>query len=130
MTPRRVKITKAKLPQPDREAEFRRVWSLCTEGRNVPPLETQIPFSPARQYRLDFGFPEFRVGVEIQGGIFTRKGGHSSISGLIRDYEKLRECALCWWAVLPFDTATLRKNPAACVDQVLELLALRGWEET
>jgi very-short-patch-repair endonuclease len=129
LTPRRTKTTRAKLPAPDREAEFRRVWSLLTAGRDVPPLESQIPFHPSRRYRLDFGFPEYRVGVEINGGIFSRRGGHSSVSGLLRDYEKARECVLQGWAVLPFDTKTLAARPGYCVDQILELLALRGWED-
>jgi hypothetical protein len=48
---------------------------------------TQFSFEGSR-YRYDFYLFELKAVVEINGGTWT-KGGHSSGTGIIRDYKKL-----------------------------------------
>ncbi len=47
-------------------------------------------FHPTRKWRMDIGFPEDRLGVEIQGGIWIG-GRHTTGSGVESDTEKLSE---------------------------------------
>ena len=49
------------------------------------------------------------------------KGGHSSGSGIDRDYEKWREAAKLGWYVLPFSTTDMKDTAAVC-DFVAETL--------
>jgi hypothetical protein len=53
----------------------------------IPVRQFIIP-EGKRKFAFDFGWPEYRLLIEIQGGIFMRHGGHNTPSGLIRDYEK------------------------------------------
>jgi very-short-patch-repair endonuclease len=40
-----------------------------------------------RKYRLDYYIPDSRIGIEINGGVWS-KGAHGRAWGIIRDYEK------------------------------------------
>ena len=40
-------------------------------------LYSEYRFSPPRRYRWDFCHPESKVAIEIQGGVWMRKSGHS-----------------------------------------------------
>ncbi|SMF93953.1 hypothetical protein SAMN02949497_1249 [Methylomagnum ishizawai] len=66
-----------KLPVPVREWEFR-------VGRN---------------WRADFAWPEYRLILEIEGGIHSR-GRHTRAQGFANDVEKYNEAALGGWVVL------------------------------
>lgn len=50
-----------------------------------------------RKFRLDFAHPETKIGIEINGGIYQRNSGHSSITGLERDYEKINIATILGW---------------------------------
>ena len=42
---------------------------------------------PGRRLEIDFYFKEYKVGVEIQGGIWMKSSGHTG-KGHLRDMEK------------------------------------------
>lgn len=60
-------------------------------------LEPEYRFSE-RRYRLDFAHVPSKIGIEINGGIWG-KGGHSSGSGISRDYEKNNLAIVEGWRV-------------------------------
>lgn len=66
---------------------FRRIWYDLCEIK----LEEEFRFHPERKFRCDFCHLPTRTCIEIEGGIFNRKGGHSSITGILRDIEKYNE---------------------------------------
>lgn len=78
------------------EEKFLRGWE-----RDYPFLPLLREYKPltARRFRLDFAHVESRVGIEIQGGTWGRKGAHSSGKGLNRDYEKLNLIQSDGWIV-------------------------------
>ena len=68
------------------EQTFMRLWDeLYPELTYVREYSKVIPM---RKFRFDFAWVDSLVVVEINGQIW-HKGGHSSGSGLSRDYEKL-----------------------------------------
>lgn len=91
----------------------------------LPPFERDYQFAKdeGRKYELDLAWPERKLGVEVQGGIW-RKGGHSSGQGISRDCDKMSLAASLGWLVLPV-TREMIKSGAAL--QYLER-ALR-WRE-
>jgi very-short-patch-repair endonuclease len=54
---------------------------------------------PGRQYRIDFAWPDWRIALEVEGGIW-KLGGHSSGTGITRDCEKHSLLALAGWRLL------------------------------
>ena len=62
-------------------------------------LHSEYRFSPPRRYRWDFCHLESKVAIEIQGGVWMRRSGHSGGTGLVKDYEKLCLAAAEGWRV-------------------------------
>jgi hypothetical protein len=58
------------------------------------------------RFLIDFAQPAFRLGIEVQGGIFgtrrKRRGntGHTSVSGMLRDMRKANAMVLRGWSCL------------------------------
>lgn len=76
----------AKRSRNDLAGKFLSIWKIL----NGPGLEQEFRFHPGRKFRVDFCHLASRTCIEIEGGIF-RKGGHSSVSGILRDIEKYNE---------------------------------------
>lgn len=53
-----------------------------------------------RKWRWDFAFPDARLLVEVQGGLWLPKSAHTWGAGLRRDYEKHNAAALAGWRTL------------------------------
>lgn len=64
-------------------------------AEGFPEYEREYIFNEKRNWRFDYFFHDERVAVEYEGGIFDKgKGGHTSISGIMRDVEKYNEASL------------------------------------
>ncbi len=82
-------------------------------GLPVPTREHQ--FMPGRKWRFDYAWPEHRVAVEMEGGIWMRGGGaHSRPANIERDMEKYNAATLRDWRVL-------RYSPRRMLDAIPEI---------
>lgn len=62
-------------------------------------------FHPTRKWRFDYAWPDVKIALEIQGGIF-RGGRHARPAGYVKDMEKMNNAQLLGWRVfqvLPSD---------------------------
>ena len=66
----------------------------------LPEPEREYRFVPRRLFRADFAWPERKILLEVEGGIFRRDPSHSSISGIKRDIEKQNQAAILGYRVL------------------------------
>lgn len=67
-------------------------------------------FHPDRKWRFDFAFIKQKVAIEVQGGIFMRRGGHNTGMALRREHEKRNAAAVLCWRILycePREVCTL-----------------------
>jgi very-short-patch-repair endonuclease len=91
-----------------------------TEGLPEPEREYMFAKSIGRRWRLDFAYPEKRIGIEVQGGIYVR-GAHSRGTGLERDYEKLNAAQMLGWDVYQFSRKMIDNGEAIeTIRRVLE----------
>jgi len=67
----------------------------CREcGLEVPV--TEYRFHDVRRFRFDFAWPEYKVALEVEGGVWSR-GAHGRGSGIVRDIEKYNlATTMCW----------------------------------
>lgn len=56
-------------------------------------------FHPIRQWRFDFAWPDIKLAVEIEGGLYVQ-GRHARGAGIEKDAEKYAEALLEGWRVL------------------------------
>ena len=67
------------------ELQFDTLWN---DLHPTIDLDTEVRLISDRRFRFDYVHLGSKVAVELNGQIW-HKGGHSSGSGLLRDYEKL-----------------------------------------
>ena len=90
------------------------------EQHGVPLGVGQHRFVPGRQYRFDRAWPEQRVAVEVQGGIWTG-GRHARGSGIAAECVKLSIAAALGWRVLPLTVEMIESGQAVeLIRQALE----------
>lgn len=65
----------------------------------LPEPVFEFQHIPGRKFRLDIAWPEKRVGIEVQGGIWIR-GKHGRGSGIVKDMSKRNLQLLNGWRVL------------------------------
>lgn len=70
---------------------------LKREGLPMPV--TEYVFAPPRKWRMDFCWPPQRVGLEIDGAIWTQ-GRHTRGAGWLKDSEKLNTAASMGYRML------------------------------
>lgn len=75
-------------------------WQLhraCPDLKLLEEVEQR--FHPTRRWRFDLAFPERKVAVELDGGVFSG-GRHARGAGIRSDCEKFSEAAALGWRVL------------------------------
>lgn len=96
------------------ERKFARdIEALCQED-GVPLPERELVFHPRRKWRFDFAWPDVQIGVEVEGGVWTR-GRHTRSSGFIDDCEKYNAAAELGWRVFRFPGTEVQSGDAACM---------------
>lgn len=68
-------------------------------SQGIPKPVYEYRFAPPRRSRFDLAWPDHRVAVEVQGGIWTQ-GRHSRGKGMLADMEKFNNATLTGWRVL------------------------------
>ena len=86
-----------------------------------------------RNWRFDFAFREYHLGVEIDGVNVRRIGGelivqgrHATITGIRGDNEKLNTATRLGWSVLRFLQSDVK--PRHAIEFTLRVLEERGWK--
>lgn len=65
----------------------------------LPEPVAEYLFHPERKWRFDWAWPDHRIALEVNGGVWTQ-GRHVRGPGYLRDLEKLNEAQLLGWLVL------------------------------
>lgn len=87
----------------------------------LPRYEKEIYFHPSRKWRMDYGWPELKIAVEIHGGHHSQ-GRHTRGTGFANDREKMNEAQLLDWIVIEATSDNL-KDLRSWVEKAF---ALRG----
>lgn len=76
-----------------------RIFAALCKEYGVPAPVAELRFHPTRKWRLDYAWPEARVALEVEGGVWTR-GRHTRGAGFLADMEKYNAAAVAGWRVL------------------------------
>ncbi len=95
----------------------------------LPEPLREYHFYPKRGWRADFAWPNQKLLVEFEGGIFVRAqkngqdyGWHQSVARMLGDMEKYNVAALLGFRVLRFSAKEVKSGKA--VEQIEQ--ALKG----
>lgn len=84
--------------------------------------EQEHRFHPKRRWRFDFAFPDRKLAVEIEGGIYS-KGRHTRPIGYIKDMEKYNAASVLGWTLLRFTPQQVKSGMA--ILQIRDLLGVK-----
>jgi very-short-patch-repair endonuclease len=83
----------------DRKPDPKALFPKLCKAQKIPVPIAEHKFHVARKWRIDFAWPEYQVGLECDGGVFTQ-GRHTRGSGWLKDTEKLNAAAAMGWRML------------------------------
>lgn len=75
------------------------VCALC-RAHGWPEPEAEQRLIPGRRFSCDLVWPDARLVVEVQGGVWLRRGGHTGGKAQIDDMFKFNELTLLGWRVI------------------------------
>ena len=78
-------------------AETLKFYAAC----GLPKPVTEFEFHSKRAWRFDFAWPEYKIALEVEGGIHSG-GRHIQPQGFLGDMEKYNNAAVLGWRVLRF----------------------------
>ncbi len=95
---------------------------IASEGFDLP--ERQYRFAPPRRWAFDFGWPDQRVAVEIEGATWAG-GRHTRGSGFLKDAEKYEKALQLGWQVYRIPSMWLKdKDRMVLREEILVTLRL------
>lgn len=68
-------------------------------------------YEHGRNWRCDFAWPDLRLIVEVEGGLYTQ-GRHVRPSGFTKDLQKYNEIAAAGWKLLRFSRREVTSGEA------------------
>ena len=88
----------------------------------LPEPEREYRFAPPRRFRADFAYPERKLLIEVEGGVWTR-GRHTRGAGYTSDAEKYNLATVKGWHVLRFTGDMIKSGMAvSTIEQMLKVL--------
>lgn len=100
--------------------QWQAFWS--SQAKTEPELVPEFKFVPGRGFRADWALPDYRILIEVNGGVGMKQGGHNSWAGIHRDYEKARLAAANQYWLFPCSTHDLTNDPIGTIRPIFELM--------
>ena len=88
------------------ERRFKLYWRTVAGA----PFLAEVYFHHERRWRFDFAWPEVALALEVEGGVFQKKGGHTTGSGYTEDCEKYNAAIYAGWTIIRLTTAQITIN--------------------
>ena len=73
--------------------------------------ESELRFSPPRRWRFDYAWTQYKIAVEIEGGVWSG-GRHNRGKGFLNDMEKYNRAAVLGWGVFRFTPSEFASTEA------------------
>ena len=87
----------------------------------------ELQFDEHRKFRFDYALPDYKLAIEIDGGIWQEGGGrHNRASGWLVDQEKLNLAVSQGWRILHFTPQ--QQNTMKTLDIIRDAMRFRSVE--
>lgn len=98
MTSDKLQQSQKKSRQKSNSAKLTDVFTtICKTDLRVECVK-EFKFHPVRKWRFDYAIPEYKIALEVEGGVWTG-GRHTSSVGFMKDMEKYNTATLMGWRV-------------------------------
>lgn len=100
------KLSQVQMPRLGNDESTALFRALCKRA-GLPEPTREFKFAaPDRAWRLDFAWPERRIALEVEGGVYSR-GRHVRPKGFLNDVAKYNAAALRGWLLFRCTPQTL-----------------------
>jgi very-short-patch-repair endonuclease len=82
-----------------RDEDIRKTFNSLLRSLKLPEATTEFRFHPTRMWRFDYCWPEHKIALEVEGGIFTR-GAHVRPTHFLSDIEKYNTAVSMGWRIV------------------------------
>lgn len=96
---------------------LRQIW----QSSYMPEKEFQFAKEIGRKWRFDRAWPEHKVAVELEGGVYTQ-GRHTRGAGFETDCEKYNTATAMGWRVFRLTAGMLAADPYKHISQILKAM--------
>ncbi|MCL1123413.1 hypothetical protein [Shewanella surugensis] len=76
---------------------------------DLPEYDTEVMFHPKRKWRFDFAWPQWKIALEVHGGVF-KNGRHTRGTGFTEDRVKMNSAQLLGWIVIEATTEQVKNG--------------------
>lgn len=97
------------------------LFAIVAGNVGLGPCVTELRFHPTRKWRFDYAFPDNKIAIEKEGGIWTG-GRHSRGAGMVKDMEKYNEAELLGWHVFRFTPSKLKTDGLLMLARIKEAI--------
>ncbi len=94
------------------------VWFYVLSYESIPNLRPHVPIGP---YRTDFGIPDKKIAIEIDGLEY-----HKTQEQRTNDAKRERYLQLNGWRVIRFTALEIYKDRLGCVEETVKLIESFG----
>ena len=94
------------------KSELEELLAFQIKAADLPKPEREFMFAKPRRFRADFAWPDFKLLVEIDGGLYQSRSGHRSVKGVKRDMVKGNLAALQSYVYLRFNAEQIHDGSA------------------
>lgn len=91
---------KKKAQKPDKQPKTDIFTTICKSDLKIEVVKEYL-FHPTRKWRFDYAIPEYKIAIEIDGGVWIQ-GRHNRSQGYLNDLEKFNEASVLGWIILKF----------------------------
>ena len=92
-------------------SEGEELLALHIRAERLPAPVREFRFAGTRRWRVDFCWPEQRLAVEVEGGVWSG-GRHNRGAGFLADIAKYNALTLAGYRLLRFATDQVRDGTA------------------
>jgi hypothetical protein len=93
-------------------SELENIFNLQLMAYKITGYEREYKFHPSRRFRFDYAWPAQMIAVELQGGVWGKKSGHNSGTGIIAEMEKSNQAQMLGWQVYKFFVDQVKSGEA------------------
>ena len=102
------------------KSELEMQFKLMIRALKLPEPEEEYKFHPDRRWRFDFAYPDKKIAIEIEGGVYSR-GRHTRPIGFIKDCEKYNAATMLGWRILRYHVDSIGDS-AGDIKKILEMV--------
>lgn len=83
------------------------MFSKICMSLGLPEPISEYRFHPVRKWRIDWAWPEIKLAIELEGGVWTSHSRHTRGSGFVKDMEKYNAMTELGWHLLRYEPSRI-----------------------